>query len=562
MLTVLSASLMLGTLIACIRPEPLGDIWFATFCWTACVLFLLMTTLSVMRLHQLFKQGGKVVAQMLGGRRLMWKESTFMERRLMNLVAETALAAGIVAPTVYVLDKDNSINAFVAGLKTNDAVIGITNGALLCLNRDELHALVAHEFSHIVHGDMHLNMKLSAYLCGLHSLASAGRYFLFGYDEKADEYRRNKNVDNHLFDNAVSVILPLLPFQIIGMVLLLVGSVGSIGATWIQAAVSRKRELLADMAAVQYTRQSQPLINVLCKIAQENSHLLHAHYATEFAHMLFGDLSGSLNTRLIATHPPLIERIANLDAQEAKRLADDIAEWESVLVYQQGKYRYHAVFQAAFTDVIVQNSRDEQSYRQHQTQIENKIKQYRSPAALIAPLPKTWENTQYDHEAANIGLSILLQIEADFQAASGSDKAIRLRQSPPKQALYALEALLPAFVMQPQSDWQNLCQTWFMQIKDHHAALLWRVMAAYLDLTLPESQPIDKESAWQILSQPEMVSLQQLDAALANAQNWDERSKTECLRIQSAKLSGNHMVLWRYLCLRLQRPHWAVGGVA
>ncbi len=276
----------------------------------AILVCLLTIGLSLHRLREL-RLGGEAVAKRLGGEQLQLQEASFAERRLLNVVAETALAAGLPTPPVYLLRRDGSINAFAAGLSRRRAVIGVTQGAVHRLKRDELQAVIAHEFSHILHGDMRLNLRLSAWLHGLQGIASSGRYFLEGRDDEHYlEYRRNKNVDNHPFDNGIEIIMQTLPLQVFGILMIALGSIGSLFAGWLQAAVCRQREFLADASAVQFTRQTAPLIEALRKIARSGSCRLRSAQGPEYAHMMFGRItSGSL----AATHPPIIERIRRLD---------------------------------------------------------------------------------------------------------------------------------------------------------------------------------------------------------------------------------------------------------
>lgn len=199
--TVASVSAVLGTLIAWLSPHE--QLWWHYALPGA--LFTAMTVgLSLHRLRQI-DDDGSAVAKALGGERLQLQQAHFLERRLLNLVAETAVAAGLPPPQVYLLRRDHSINAFAAGRSPECAVIGVTYGALVQLKRDELQAVVAHEFSHILNRDTRLNQRLSGWLYGLQGISSSGRYLLYGRDDTADDYRRRKNVDNHPFDNAVEI---------------------------------------------------------------------------------------------------------------------------------------------------------------------------------------------------------------------------------------------------------------------------------------------------------------------------------------------------------------------
>lgn len=260
------------------------------------VVFLIVFLGAMFRRVQL-SGGGKTVAESLGGRLLNTATQDPQEQRLLNTVEEMALAAGIAVPPVYMLD-ESSINAFAAGFRPQDAVIGVTRGAVEQLSRDELQGVIAHEFSHILHGDMRLNIRLVAWLYGILLLGLIGRMLLNSLRFR----RRSKD------DKSLPVILAL------GIGLLIIGYAGSFFGSIIKAAVSRQREFLADASAVQYTRNPHGIGGALRKLAgySEGSSLRSAA-AEEYSHMFFGQASLSGLSGLFATHPPLKERIARID---------------------------------------------------------------------------------------------------------------------------------------------------------------------------------------------------------------------------------------------------------
>ena len=124
------------------------------------------------------KAGGSAVAKMVGARAVDPATRDALDRRLLNVVEEMAIASGVPVPRVYVMDNEDSINAFAAGHSIDDAVVTVTRGALTRLNRDELQGVVAHEFSHILNGDMNLNLQLIGVLFGLLIVSMAGRFML------------------------------------------------------------------------------------------------------------------------------------------------------------------------------------------------------------------------------------------------------------------------------------------------------------------------------------------------------------------------------------------------
>lgn len=249
-------------------------------------------------------RGGKAVAELLGGVLLSPDTRAPVRRRLLNSVEELAIAAAIPVPPVFVLP-EMAINAFAAGHSTDDAVIGITEGALQQLDRDELQGVLAHEFSHILNGDMRLNMRLMALLHGILFIAIAGRVLLQGA-------RRPVVVMRGRRDSALPVIL-------VGVALLGIGFAGVLCGRLIKAGVSRQREFLADASAVQFTRQPLGLASALSRIGGlQQQGLLRAERAEEASHLLFAQ---GVVTRWFATHPPLAERIRRVDPSWDGRFA-------------------------------------------------------------------------------------------------------------------------------------------------------------------------------------------------------------------------------------------------
>jgi len=260
-------------------------------------LFAAGGTLAVIACGSLVKtaqlsSGGSAVAESLGGRLVDANTNDPAERKLLNVVEEMAIASGVPVPAVYVMDEEHGINAFAAGHNLGDAAIGVTRGCITNLKRDELQGVIGHEFSHILNGDMRLNLRLMGIIFGILCLAVIGRILL-----RARGGSRDKN------------LLPL-----IGLVLLLFGWIGVFFGRLIQSAVSRQREFLADAAAVQFTRNPDGLSGALQKIGAlaEGSHLETEH-AAEASHMFFGNAMKSSFFNAFATHPPLAERIRAID---------------------------------------------------------------------------------------------------------------------------------------------------------------------------------------------------------------------------------------------------------
>lgn len=239
-------------------------------------------------------QGGKAVAEAMGGRLLNIHTRNAHEKKVLNVVEEMAIASGSPVPSVYLLD-ESSINAFAAGHNLNDAVIGITRGCVEQLSRDELQGVIAHEFSHIYHGDMRLNIRLVALLHGILLLGLIGHFLL-----RSTHYSHGYSVRRH---NKHNNALPLL-----GLSLMVIGYTGTFFGNVIKAAVSRQREFLADASAVQFTRNPEGIGGALKKIGGSSS-LLNNSAAAQFSHFYFSQGISLSFRRFMATHPPLQERI-------------------------------------------------------------------------------------------------------------------------------------------------------------------------------------------------------------------------------------------------------------
>jgi Zn-dependent protease with chaperone function len=249
---------------------------------------------SVSRAASLARGGGQV-ARMLGATQISGEGSDPLQRRLLNVVEEMALASGVPVPEVYVLEQEPGINAFAAGLTHTNAAITVTRGALERLTRTELQGVIAHEFSHILNGDMRLNQQLIGLSFGILVLALVGRWLL----RSVRFARRSRN------SGGVAAAIA------IGLALTIIGGIGVVLSRLIKAAVSRQREALADASGVQFTRDPSGLAGALKKIAGFTSRITSTE-TEEVAHMLFGRAGPSF-AGWFATHPPLMERIKALD---------------------------------------------------------------------------------------------------------------------------------------------------------------------------------------------------------------------------------------------------------
>lgn len=269
------------------------------------VLWSSVLTLAVIGLASLYRirslrAGGEVVAVQLGGTEVAADTRDPSLRRLRNVVEEIAIASGVPMPRLYVLEQDAGINAFAAGYSPADATIAVTRGALQRLNRDELQGVIAHEFSHILNGDMRLNIRLMGVLFGILMLSVIGKRVLM-HTGGGSRVRLGR------------IGAPVLVLLLMALAAIVIGSIGVFFGRLIKAAVSRQREILADASAVQFTRQTQGLAGALKKIGglDDGSHLADRAGAEEVSHMLFGE--GLRLSPWFATHPPLVERIQRLE---------------------------------------------------------------------------------------------------------------------------------------------------------------------------------------------------------------------------------------------------------
>ncbi|MFM2211665.1 MAG: hypothetical protein RL639_859 [Verrucomicrobiota bacterium] len=275
-----------------------GEIdWFQPklFVATAGTALVVILGGSLLRIAELSKGGG-AIAERLGGRLVGATTKDASERRYLNVVQEMALASGLPVPLCYVIDGDETINAFAAGNTPQDAAVGVTRGALRNLTRDELQGVIAHEFSHIGNGDMKLNLRIIGTVAGLTALAQLG-YIIVRIGLNSGSSRKNN----------------LWPLAVAGLVVVLVGLGGVFFARVIQASVSRQREYLADASAVQFTRNPLGLASALRKVAGLSGAQREASAAElEAQHMFFSGSAGFLES-LFSSHPPIDERIRRVD---------------------------------------------------------------------------------------------------------------------------------------------------------------------------------------------------------------------------------------------------------
>ncbi|MCB0378634.1 MAG: M48 family metallopeptidase [Bdellovibrionales bacterium] len=291
-----------------------ANLWLDVLQYPQAYIFSSLLTLLVILLGATYKwqtlgTSGHRIAQYMGAIPVSATTKDSDQRKLLNVVEEMSIAAGMTPPPVYILPGKTTINAFAAGLTPSESVIAVTEGAIHQLRRDELQGVVAHEISHIIHGDTRLNVKLIGYLAGIVTIGLIGRIML----EMVGRGRYRSRSSNRSSKGG-SEGQALLVIVGVGLTLFIIGYLGVFVGRMIRAAVSRQREFLADASAIQFTRFPEGLAGALTKINLVGSDLGNAR-SEEFSHMCFESpkRSSLLSFAFLSTHPPTEERIARID---------------------------------------------------------------------------------------------------------------------------------------------------------------------------------------------------------------------------------------------------------
>lgn len=276
----------------------LSDWWVSpVFHFTAGATLLIIIFGSLRKLWQL-RNGGEALVSMLGAREVPLATTHADERMYRNVVEEMAIASGIPAPRTYILDREPSINAFVAGFRPTEAVICVTEGALERLDREELQGVIAHEFSHIFNADMRINLRLLAVLAGILSIGKVGEFLLYSNTRRTYHVRTGRN-------EAAGHFAAIL----LGVAMIIIGYIGLFFGRLIKAAISRQREFLADASSVQFTRNPAGIAGALIKIHNGAGTVLATSHAEDMSHMCFGETVPFHLRSFLATHPPVDERL-------------------------------------------------------------------------------------------------------------------------------------------------------------------------------------------------------------------------------------------------------------
>ena len=277
--------------------------WLAQPYW----IYITLATVVVILITSLFrswqlKAKPDAIARMVNATPVSLHHASAQERRLVNVVEEMSIASGVPMPKIFIMKHESGINAFVAGLSPDDITLVVTQGLLDNLSRHELQGVIGHEYSHIFHGDMRINVRLIGILAGILVIGQLGHILL-----RSGSSSRTSLTGRRRGGNASAIL-------ILGVGLLAIGYIGLFFGRLIKAAISRQREFLADASALQYTRDKQGICNALYKIAQHsNGALLDSDKAEEMSHMCFGQSVKMQLAGWLATHPPIEKRITALD---------------------------------------------------------------------------------------------------------------------------------------------------------------------------------------------------------------------------------------------------------
>ncbi len=307
---IVLTNILVAVALGVIQPAQLNSLgngqgWQNNLDWQTFML-ISAAVIAVVGVSSLYKMaalsgGGASVAEMMNAELVVNDSGDINKQKILNVVEEMAIASGTPVPAVYLLDEDG-INAFAAGYKPGDAIIGITRGAIETLSREQLQGVIAHEFSHIFNGDMRLNIRLIGVLNGILVIGMVGYFIL-----RSAAYGGRVRVRSSKNDNGGGIIF-------LGIGLIVIGYAGTFFGNLIKAAVSRQREYLADASAVQFTRNPEGIAGALKQIgASSAGSLIENPNAAEISHTFFSQGVTTFLSGLFATHPPLEARIRAIE---------------------------------------------------------------------------------------------------------------------------------------------------------------------------------------------------------------------------------------------------------
>ena len=474
--------------------------------------------------------GGKRVAESLGGRRINTNTNDADEKRVLNVVEEMAIASGMPVPAVYLLKGEKGINAFAAGNTPADAVIGVTQGALEQFNREQLQGVIAHEFSHILNGDMRLNIRMIALLSGILFIGQVGELLMhFG-----GGHRRYSSSSRRSGDARVAAL---------GLALLLIGWLGSFFGGLIKAAVSRQREFLADASAVQFTRNPKGIADALKVIGgySGGSKVFHSQ-ASETSHMFIAEALSSWAS--FDTHPPLAKRIRKIEPSwDGKMIARAIKQSKDELQNKEdsGDQKRQAAMAAAAGAAYVMGQQTDADFsvvpteqaEQQIQQIPEHIKQLAQEPlgataivyALLLDDDKQISHQQFEYiKSANVQ-GLVNQCQAIQQEIALLDNVLRLP---------LLELAMPALKLMSAEQYKVFKKTLLLVIRadkkfDIFEWSLFQLVRHYLDAEfekLRSSKPVYKQ-AKQVAEEYTLLLSMLARFAQQDDQGIDEQDETD-----------------------------------
>lgn len=267
--------------------------------WVSLATLLVFSSGTVHRFIQLNKST-TALAELMGAKEITGTALTAKEKELTNVVAEMAVASGVPVPRLFVMRQELAINAFVTGNPAEYSLV-VTQGALEQLDRDELQGVIGHEFSHLLHGDVQLNLNMLAMLAGLVAVSRVGKMLV-----RVEVSSRSTGGRMRGRSNQAGTLIAF------GVLLIVAGYAGLVLGRLIKAAVSRQREMLADASSVQFTRNPSGLAGALIKIRNGTPSILTNQYAEDVSHMCFANAVNMWWQALFATHPPIDVRLRHL----------------------------------------------------------------------------------------------------------------------------------------------------------------------------------------------------------------------------------------------------------
>jgi len=383
-------------------------------------------------------KGGEAVAKMARGRKVDMNSSAPRERIFINIVEEMSIASGTPMPDLYIMDHEQAINAFVAGYEPTECVLVITQGALETLSRDELQGVIGHEYSHILNGDMRINVRLIAILAGILLFGQIGQFLLRASTNRSG-FSRSRTYSNRSNNKGSALIL------FIGLAMIIIGYIGLFCGRIIKAAISRQREFLADAASVQFTRNPEGIASALYKIANihDGSRLVSTYHAEDINHLCFSESVKMSLSSLLTSHPPLTERISAID----KSLLVRFRARKNVQKSQNNKQsKLTQSHSTVHTDNILEKNQLSSSFSNNSVPFTDPINKPALPVGIVSPahldyaikllagIPDDTKNLAHDPVSAK---TLLISLMINETASEFHSTAINLLSDTGKASLSA-----------------------------------------------------------------------------------------------------------------------------